>query len=143
MEQIIIGGSHVPEENLRMINAIGYSTFCGFGMTEMAVTSAECRTDLENRLSGSVGWPMEISEYRIIPDGGDPMQGELWIRSEAMHMEGFEKRRRASAPGAQRRGLVRDRRRGAHGRQPAHLGGGPQSRTSSWASPARTYFPTK
>jgi 8-amino-7-oxononanoate synthase/acyl carrier protein len=86
MEQIIIGGSHVPEENLRMINALGYATLCGYGMTEMAVTSAECRTDLENRLSGSVGWPMDISEYRVIPDGGDPMQGELWIRSAAMHV---------------------------------------------------------
>jgi 8-amino-7-oxononanoate synthase/acyl carrier protein len=86
MEQIIIGGGHVPEENLRLINAIGYSTFCGFGMTEMAVTSAECRTDLDNRLSGSVGWPMEITKYRIIPDGEDPTRGELWIKCEAMHI---------------------------------------------------------
>ncbi len=86
MEQIILGGSHVPEENLRTINALGYSTLCGFGMTEMAVTSAECRTDLENRLNGSVGWPMNITSYRIIPDGSDPNRGELWIRSEAMHV---------------------------------------------------------
>ena len=86
MEQIIIGGSHMTEENLRMINALGYSTLCGFGMTEMAVTSAECRTDLENRLSGSVGWPMEITRYRVIPDGDDPMHGELWIQSSAMHI---------------------------------------------------------
>ena len=85
MEQIIVGGGRVTEENLRLINALGYSTLCGFGMTEMAITSAECRTDLENRLSGSVGWPMEITQYRIIPDGDDKMRGELWIKCGAMH----------------------------------------------------------
>ncbi len=85
LEQIIIGGSHIPEENLRLINALGYATFCGFGMTEMAITSAECRTDVENRLNGSVGWPMENIDYRVIPDGSDPNHGELWIRSSAMH----------------------------------------------------------
>ena len=85
LEEIIIGGSHISEDKLRLINSIGISTLGGFGMTETAVTSAEVRNALDSRLNGSLGWPFDIAEYRIIPDGSDPKHGELWIRSEAMH----------------------------------------------------------
>lgn len=85
LEEIIIGGSHITEDKLRLFNSIGISTLGGFGMTETAVTSAEVRNALDSRLNGSLGWPFDIAEYRIIPDGSDPNHGELWIRSEAMH----------------------------------------------------------
>ena len=38
---IILGGSHTPQEQLKLLNALGYYTVCGFGMTETAVTSVE------------------------------------------------------------------------------------------------------
>lgn len=85
LEEIIIGGSHITEDKLRLFNSIGISTLGGFGMTETAVTSAEVRNALDSRLNGSLGWPFDIAEYRIIPDGSDPNHGELWVRSEAMH----------------------------------------------------------
>ena len=44
-----------------------HATLGGFGMTETAVTSAEVRNALDSRLNGSLGWPFDIAEYRIIP----------------------------------------------------------------------------
>lgn len=85
LEEIIIAGSRITEDKLRLFNSIGISTLSGFGMTEVAVTSAEACNALETRLNGSLGLPFDIAEYRIIPDGDDPRHGELWIRSEAMH----------------------------------------------------------
>lgn len=87
LELIIAGGSHTPGEHLRTINALGYCVIVGFGMTEAGVTSVEVLMDLKNRLTGSVGWPLPITEYRVRPDGGDPNRGELLIRTEAMHLE--------------------------------------------------------
>lgn len=85
LEFIIAGGTHTPAEHLRVINALGYAVTLGFGMTEVGVTSVELSMNLQNRLTGSVGWPLPITEYRVIPDGEDENRGELWIRTEAMH----------------------------------------------------------
>ncbi len=83
---IIAGGSHTPEEHLRTMHALGYAVIIGFGMTEVGVTSVESKMILKNRLTGSVGWPLSISEYKIRPDGKDENHGELLIRTEARHI---------------------------------------------------------
>ena len=90
IEEFVIGGSHITEDKLRFFNSIGISTIGGFGMTETGVTSAESRNELKERINGSLGWAFETAEYKIIPDGSDPCHGELWIRSETMHVGRLE-----------------------------------------------------
>lgn len=80
---VILGGSHTPAEHLRMLNALGYYTVCGFGMTETAVTSVETSMSLKKRLAGSVGKPLTNVEY--IVDGNDGREGEMRIRGASIH----------------------------------------------------------
>ncbi|MBO4500636.1 MAG: AMP-binding protein, partial [Clostridia bacterium] len=84
--EFVVGGAHTPEEHLRTVNALGYAVTVGFGMTETAITSYENKIDLKTRLSGSVGLPLPITEYKVRPDGNDPNHGELLIRCDAMHI---------------------------------------------------------
>ncbi len=80
---VILGGSHTPTEHLRMLNALGYYTVCGFGMTETAVTSVETSMRLTKRLAGSVGRPLTNVEYVV--SGGDGKEGEMHIRGASIH----------------------------------------------------------
>jgi long-subunit acyl-CoA synthetase (AMP-forming) len=83
---IISGGGHVLPETLRVINAIGYYTLCGFGMTEVGISSLELRKDLDKRISGCVGVPVKTIEYKIQPfNNENPDLGELFIRGESVH----------------------------------------------------------
>ncbi|MCL1795344.1 MAG: acyl--CoA ligase, partial [Clostridia bacterium] len=90
LEMMILGGSSVPKEHLRRINALGYSTLLGFGMTEVGVTSVEVSTSVKSRLTGSVGWPLSNSEYKVKPNGRDKNIGELFIRTGAIHIGRME-----------------------------------------------------
>ena len=80
---VILGGSHTPVEHLRMLNALGYYTVCGFGMTETAVTSVETSMSLKKRLTGSVGKPLTNVEYVV--DGKSGKEGEMRIRGASIH----------------------------------------------------------
>jgi len=82
MDVVILGGSHTPRENLRLLNGLGYYTVCGFGMTETAITSCETSMSLKKRLLGSVGKPMTGYEY--VTRNGEKT-GEMLIRGAAMH----------------------------------------------------------
>lgn len=82
LDSLVLGGSHTPSENLRLLNGLGYYTVCGFGMTETAVTSFETSMNLKKRVSGSVGKPLSSMEYRT-RDGGS--EGEMLVKSAAMH----------------------------------------------------------
>ncbi len=82
IKSIVLGGSHADPASLRLMNALGYYTLCGFGMTETAITSFETNWNLQNRLKGSIGAPMSNTEYRI--KGGGTI-GELQIRGTGMH----------------------------------------------------------
>ncbi|MDD4124570.1 MAG: class I adenylate-forming enzyme family protein, partial [Eubacteriales bacterium] len=84
--QLVVGGAHVPVEHMRVVNALGYAVTVGFGMTETAITSYENKVDLKSRISGSVGLPLPISTYKVIPDGDDSNRGELLIKCRAMHI---------------------------------------------------------
>jgi len=79
---IIVGGSQVPYESLKVINGLGYFTTCGFGMTEVGITSCESSDKLKIRLSGSLGKPLKYNEYKI---AGDEEVGELLIRGKSIH----------------------------------------------------------
>ena len=86
LKLIVAGGSHTPREHLKTINALGYAVALGFGMTEVGLTSVELNLSLKNRLTGSVGCPFPITEYIVHPNGTDASRGELFIRTEAMHV---------------------------------------------------------
>ncbi len=85
LDVLIMGGSHTPSETLRTLNALGYYTVTGFGMTETAITGFELGMGLKNRLNGSVGKPLGSSEYRIVKEKESDRAGELQIRSRGMH----------------------------------------------------------
>lgn len=85
VDSIVLGGGHTPTETLKLLNALGYFTICGFGMTETAVTSFESSLNWNQRTSGSVGKPLTNLQYRIVPQENDPDTGELFIRGESIH----------------------------------------------------------
>jgi long-subunit acyl-CoA synthetase (AMP-forming) len=68
VDVIILGGSHTPTETLRTLNALGYYTVTGYGMTETGINGFELGMDLKHRLNGSVGKPLRSAEYRIVPE---------------------------------------------------------------------------
>lgn len=83
---IICGGGHVLPESLRIINGIGYYTICGFGMTEVGISSMEKRPGIKYRLRGCVGVPVSSIEYKIVPfNDKDSSAGELVIRGSSIH----------------------------------------------------------
>lgn len=82
---IIIGGGHPLKDSLKVINALGYFTVSGFGMTEVGVSSVETRDDLKYRLAGSLGVSVRGVEYKITPFENTPNIGELFIRGKSIH----------------------------------------------------------
>ena len=82
---IILGGSHTPSEHLKLLNALGYYTFCGFGMTETSITSMELSMSLRKRVSGSVGKPLRNIQYRIHQNDATGRLGEMLIQGASIH----------------------------------------------------------
>ena len=101
IKSIGLGGSHTEPESLRLLNAIGYYTICGYGMTETAISSFETTFSLCGRLLGSIGMPMEYTEYGIGElavnngkEGGLEKSvkiGELLVRGKGLHSGRFAK----------------------------------------------------
>lgn len=86
LEVIICGGGHVLPNTLNIINSIGYYTVCGFGMTEIGISSLNLKRSLNSRLSGCVGVPMSCLEYRVVPlEGSKPNVGALQVKGETIH----------------------------------------------------------
>ncbi len=85
VQALILGGSHTPSKTLRTLNALGYYTITGFGMTETAITGFETSMSLRTRLNGSVGRPLGSAEYRVMNDGVPASRGELQIRGRSIH----------------------------------------------------------
>ena len=85
VDVVIFGGSHTPTETLRMLNAIGYYTVTGYGMTETAINGFELGMDLRHRLNGSVGKALGSAEYRIVREHENDKTGELQVRGPGIH----------------------------------------------------------
>jgi len=85
IKSLVLGGSSTDRRSLRHLNAMGYFTICGFGMTETAINSFETKYRLLNRLKGSIGAPMAYTEYRIKSSGRFSHSGELQIRGKGLH----------------------------------------------------------
>ena len=84
VDALILGGSHTPTETLRTLNALGYYTINGYGMTETAVNGFETSMSLGKRLNGSVGATLGSAEYRIAGESG-AKAGELQVRGPGIH----------------------------------------------------------
>lgn len=65
----ISGGSYIKPSALRLINAIGYPLYNGYGSTEVGITSVELSPKASDRLLGSIGKPFESVSYTAGPDG--------------------------------------------------------------------------
>ncbi|MBO2516774.1 MAG: hypothetical protein CW338_05765 [Clostridiales bacterium] len=87
IRSMITGGGHVPLSTMRMINAIGYPLYNGFGMTECGIISVEMSLNPLQRVKGSIGKPFALTEYRI---DGDGETGELLIRGDALYSASIE-----------------------------------------------------
>jgi 8-amino-7-oxononanoate synthase/acyl carrier protein len=82
---IICGGSHTSPVTLRVMNALGYYTVCGFGMTEVGVTSCESGYGLGKRLNGSIGKPLPHVEYLSKKEKSGDGVGALAVRGKCIH----------------------------------------------------------
>ncbi len=83
---VLVGGSHIPLESLRIINAIGYYPVPGFGMTESGLTSFETRPQARYRMAGCTGTPISTIRYKTVDaEGRETSVGELLIQGESMH----------------------------------------------------------
>ena len=69
IEFMITGGGYILPEALKIINAIGYPLYNGYGMSEIGITSVELRLKPKYRLLGTIGKPFKSNEYRIAEDG--------------------------------------------------------------------------
>ena len=85
VDVVILGGSHTPTETLRTLNALGYYTVTGYGMTETAINGFERGLSLKYRLNGSVGRPLGSTEYRVVRENEHDKTGELQIRGPGIH----------------------------------------------------------
>ncbi len=82
IKAIICGGSYTSSKTLKMMNALGYYTVCGYGMTEVGITSCESSKALNKRITGSIGKPLKYIEYQI---NGENSVGPLYIRGKGIH----------------------------------------------------------
>lgn len=61
----ITGGGYIKDNTLRLINALGYPLYNGYGMSEVGITSVELSKHISDRLKNSIGHPFESVEYKI------------------------------------------------------------------------------
>ncbi len=61
----IVGGSYVRPSAQRLLNALGYPLFNGYGTSEIGITSCDFSVNLKKRLRCSVGKPFPSCTYRI------------------------------------------------------------------------------
>lgn len=80
LKMIISGGSHIPHETVKLMNAIGYYLVCGYGMTEIGIASCQGDYELSKRLTGSSGRMFKHLEYKISDN-----DSELLVRGKAIH----------------------------------------------------------
>lgn len=74
----ISGGSAVKESTLRLINALGYELYNGYGMSEIGITSVEISRKACERIEGSIGKPFDSVEYKI----GE--ENKLFVRGKSI-----------------------------------------------------------
>lgn len=91
---MISGGSYIKESALKMINALGYPLYNGYGMSEIGITSVELG-NIDDRLKNSVGIPLPSVEYKIIDDilyvKGKSISHKMMIDKEIIEVNDYFK----------------------------------------------------
>lgn len=65
----ISGGGFIPAETVYMMNGLGYSLYCGYGMTETGITSVDLSMKANLRNENTVGRPFPCVEYNFSDEG--------------------------------------------------------------------------
>lgn len=65
----INGGSYLRDSALKLLNGLGYSTYNGYGMSEIGITSVELRRKPKWRNQNSIGKPFNSVEYKLDKNG--------------------------------------------------------------------------
>ncbi len=79
---MITGGGHIPDGTLKLINALGYPLYNGFGMTETGVCAVEVSYNPLQRIKGSIGRPFKLVDYMVSGEGDS---GELLVNGAPLH----------------------------------------------------------
>ena len=92
---ICVGGTHVPVDSLKFMNALGYRATIGYGMTECGIIAFESGSVFKHRIDGTTGPLMhgftgKITEGKI-SGSGKAECGELLIKGPAMHIGRMQK----------------------------------------------------
>lgn len=83
----ISGGGYLSSSTAETINGIGYPLYNGYGMTEIGVTSVNLRPEVDERLKGNIGHPLNGIEYKIKISDPETKQGELFVKSPIIHLK--------------------------------------------------------
>ena len=75
---MISGGSGIKKEILEFFNGIGYTRVNGYGMTEVGITSVELSSVRSVINRGSIGHPMQCTQYSVSE------KGELLVKGKTM-----------------------------------------------------------
>jgi len=91
---MISGGSYIKDSTLRLINALGYPLYNGYGMSEIGITSVELG-NIEDRLKNSIGKPLPSVEYKIEDDilyvRGKSISHKIMVNGEVEIIDDFFK----------------------------------------------------
>jgi long-subunit acyl-CoA synthetase (AMP-forming) len=79
----ITGGGFIKERTLYVLNALGYSIYNGYGMSEIGITSVELRKKAKERNIGSIGKPFPSVSYTLNSDN------ELLIKGHSLYSKIF------------------------------------------------------
>lgn len=88
----ISGGSYLRPSAQRLINALGYPLYNGYGMTEIGISSVELSKNIKTRLLSSIGKPFPSVSYVLSENGhllvgGSSRCSELIIDGVRMGMD--------------------------------------------------------
>ncbi|MCE5219814.1 MAG: non-ribosomal peptide synthetase [Clostridium sp.] len=93
LQLLICGGGYVLPETLKLLNGIGLNVVCGFGMTEVGITSVNLENIMDKKLFNCLGKPFESIKYKIVSlkNISNDNTGELYIKGESIHSGRLEK----------------------------------------------------
>lgn len=77
----ISGGGFIPKETVELMNGLGYSLYCGYGMTETGIASVDLSMKANLRNENTVGRPFPNVEYKFSERGTLLVKGGTLCRA--------------------------------------------------------------
>lgn len=84
---MISGGAFIKPSVLKIINAIGYPLFNGYGTTEASITGANFNLKFKKRTDGSIGKPFLSVDYSLDSDNTLIISGSS-LAKEILYLDG-------------------------------------------------------